>query len=53
MLDVGIIFSMTKLPTRKLIVEWVKKAYNKISVEVVTNSWKHGAYIWFDYNDIN
>ena len=44
MLDLGISVSMTKPPTRKLIVEWEMKAYNNISIEVVTNSWKCGAY---------
>ena len=38
MLDLGISVSMTKPPTRKLIVEWVMKVYNNISVGVVTNS---------------
>ena len=53
MLDSGISVSMTKPPTRKVIVEWVMKAYNNISVEVVINSWKHGASTWFDCNEIN
>ena len=35
MLDLGISVSMTKPLTRELIVEWVMKAYNNVSVEVV------------------
>ena len=42
MLDSRIIASMTKPSTRTLIVEWMMKAHNNISVEVVVNSWKHG-----------
>ena len=53
MLDLGISVSKTKPLTRKLIGEWVMKAYNNVSVEVVTDSWKHDAYTWFDCNDIN
>ena len=53
MLDLGISVSTIKALTRKLIGEWVMKAYNNISVEVVVNSWKHGAYTWFDCNEIN
>ena len=41
-LDSRIIASMTKPSTRTLIVEWVVKAHNYISVEVVVDSWKHG-----------
>ena len=44
----GISVSTTKPPTRKLIVEWVMKAYNNLTVEAVTNSWKHVIYTWFD-----
>ena len=50
MLDSGIITSTTKPPTRKLFVEWVIKAYNNVSVEVVILSWKHDVYTWFDCN---
>ena len=50
MLDLGISVSMTKSLSRKLIVEWVMKAFNNVSAEVVINSWKHGAYTWFDCN---
>ena len=46
-LDSDIIAPTTKPPTRKLIVEWVMKVYNNVSVEVVVNSWKHGTYSWF------
>ena len=48
MLNSGVIASTTKPPITKLIVEWVIKAYNNFSVEVVVNSWKHGTYTWFD-----
>ena len=37
MLGSGISVSITKPPTRKLIVEWVMKTYNSISVEVAVN----------------
>ena len=53
MLDLEITASMTKPPTRKLIVEWVMKAYNNVSVEIVVKSSKHGTYTWFDCNLIN
>ena len=52
MLDLGVSVYMTKPLKRRLIVEWVMKAYNNVSVEVVTNSWKHFAYTWFDCNEI-
>ena len=39
----GISTFTTSPQKRYLIVEWVIKAYNKISVEVVINSWKHYA----------
>ena len=45
MLDLGMSVFKTKPPTRKLIVEWMMKAYNNISVEVVTNSSKHGTIL--------
>ena len=50
MLDLGIIDSMTKPPTTKLVVEWMMKVYIIISIKVVINSWKHGAYTWFDHS---
>ena len=50
MLKLGIIAATTKPSTRKLIVEWVIKVYNNVSVEVVVNSWKYGTYTLFDCN---
>ena len=44
MLNSGTLASITKLPKWNLIVEWVMKVYNNMSVEVVVNTWKQGTY---------
>ena len=49
MLESGINISVAKPPTQQLIVEWVIKEFDSISVDTVQHSWRHGVYSWFNY----
>ena len=44
MLDSGINVSVVKTPTQQLIVGWVNKAFDTISVDIDQHSWRHEVY---------
>ena len=55
MISEGIVHGMTSPPTRKQIGQWTLHAKSRINLEIIQNSWRHGAYSWFlmDNNNNN
>ena len=55
MISEGIVHGMTSPLTRKQIAELMLHAKSHINLEIIQNSWHHGAYSWFltDNNNNN